>query len=206
MPLKRRAAPRAEIMGWDGSDWQRILVESSTNPNLRVVRYDGSTKLATHAGNTDTMGGGGYGEQVSAFNAAWGGTYWERWRNNTEVTVLASATRTASGNSADQTNYNARGIILFINVTAVSGTSPTLEVRLQVKDPISGSYINYAASVQITTTGDYLTVCYPAATREYDATKIDAWDLPLPRTWRVNYAIGGTNPSFTFSVGAMYIV
>jgi len=45
MPLKRRAAPRAEIMGWDGSAWQRLPVESSANPNLRTAIYSGPARL-----------------------------------------------------------------------------------------------------------------------------------------------------------------
>jgi len=206
MPLKRRAAPRAETMIWDGSAWQKALAESATYPNLRVIPYCSGTALASSGWATDAVGGQNVVMKVAALNRAFSGSQWNRWRNNTEATVLPSATRTASGNSADQTNYNAKGVILYIDVTAVSGTSPTLDVYITVKDPITGKYKGAAKSVTISSADEYFLICYPGATRKYDATLDEVWDIPVPRTWRVHYAIGGTNPSFTFSIGAMYIV
>jgi len=139
-----------------------------------------------------------------AYQHLFNGTNWDRERGNTAITILASGARTTPGASSDQTNHNARGIILIVNVTAVSGTAPTLDVDVEAKDPVSGNYVVIASMTQITTTGTYIIVLYPGAID--DQAKVDNQGLPLPRTWRVAYAIGGTTPSFTFSVGGMYIV
>jgi len=205
MPLQRRAAPRAETMIWDGSKWQKALAESATYPNLRVGTFcaDRScTEYNTVSDALTTVHGATYG---IACKYGFGGTYWERWRNNTAATVLASATRTTSGASSDQTNFNARGIIVFVKVTAVSGTSPTLDVAVQAKDPTTGYYKDILRIPQFTTTGTLTGVLYPGAT---DAAALFEAEnnVPLPRKWRIGYTIGGTNPSFTFSVGVSYIV
>ena len=123
---------------------------------------------------------------------------------NHELTVLASAARTATANSSDMENRAARGVRLFLNVSAVSGTTPTLDVKVQVKDPISDTYIDLpnAAFAQKTTTGsDELTI-YPGVTTAANR----AVSTALSQKWRVVATIGGTTPSFTFSVAAAYIV
>lgn len=122
---------------------------------------------------------------------------------NAEATVLASAVRTATANSADQVNRFARGVRLFLNITAASGTAPTLDIKVQTKDPVSGVYLDLPGAVfaQKTTTGsDDLTV-YPGVAETANETVSDA----LSRTWRVVATIAGTTPSFTFSVGAAYL-
>ena len=47
---------------------------------------------------------------------------WDRFRNNAEITLLESATRNSDTASPYQTNYNARGVVIYLNVTAVPGT------------------------------------------------------------------------------------
>jgi len=209
MPLKRRAAPRAEIMGWDGSAWQRLQVESSTYPNLKVTLFQEGRQPEVRASNIDGVGAGAYALNVRTFLHGFNGTNWDRWRNNTEVTVLPSATRTAGGVSPDQTNFNARGVVIYLNITAVSGTFAAgegLNIHIDFKDPVSGEYPQVTPDIgPYTTTGLRCIVVYPGATdvRGYFPTEND---VPLPRTWRVHYGITGTTPSFTFSVGASYVV
>src|SRR5579871_3766078 len=60
---------------------------------------------------------------------------------NQDMTLLASAARTATTNSAPQTNQNARGVLVYLNVTAASGTGG-LRLAVQAQDPVSGNYIN----------------------------------------------------------------
>jgi len=209
MPLKRRAAPRAEIMGWDGSAWQRLPVESSTNPNLRIALYDGTDRANITTINTDGLGTARNALDIAGFKHGFNESTWDRWRNNAEVTVLASATRTASGVSSNQTNYNARGVIVWVNVTAVSGTFAAGEglfIAVSGRDPVSGVFSWVAPRIgPYTTTGFHKIVIYPGATDTGGQFTTEN-DIPLPRTWRVSYTITGTNPSFTFSVGASYIV
>ena len=104
----------------------------------------------------------------------------------------ASSAKTATGNSASAlTNASARNALFAVNVTAASGTTPTLVVKVQVQDPVSSTWIDLpgAASASITATGAYLIT----------ATN-------LPRTYRLAWTIGGTSPSFTFSVGLIPII
>jgi len=205
MPLQRRAAPRAEIMGWDGSKWQKLLVQSATYPNLRVSLYESGSLASVTTPSDDARSQYIMGLWQLATKHGFNETGWDRWRNNTEAAILASGTRTVTGNSSDQRNYNARGITLFIDVTAVSGTSPTLDIYVQGKDPVTGKYFNIAKSVTITSVQATGLIVYPGVTDVF--AMVDAEnDVPLPRTWRIRYVIGGTNPSFTFSVGGMYIV
>jgi len=209
MPLKRRAAPRAEIMGWDGSAWQRILVESSANPNLRVAVYDGTNKMAVAAGDVGDNASMGLGSYVKAPKWAFNESRWDRWRNNTEKTVLPSGTRTFTTNSATQINWNARGAIIWVNVTAVSGTFAAgegLTILIQGRDPVTAAFRTIGPTLgPMTTTGAREMLIYPGCTDVAGRIAVEN-DIPLPREWRVRCEITGTNPSFTFSVGASYIV
>jgi Flp pilus assembly protein TadG len=106
-----------------------------------------------------------------------------------ETALLASAARTASGNSQtmpyDVKPY--REAVFFLNVSAKSGTNPTLDVKIQTKDPISGQWsdlVSFAQAADVTT--EMKTV--PAG---------------LGSAIAVSYTIAGGSPSFTFSVGAV---
>lgn len=118
-------------------------------------------------------------------------------------TVFADAARTASANSADYNNYGYRGVTLVVMADTKTGTSPTLDLKVQGKDPVSGEYydIHGAAFAQITdnlTAARYLTV-YPGVAETSGQTVSDV----LPKTWRVVSTIGGTStPGYTYSVSA----
>jgi len=209
MPLKRRAAPRAEMMGWDGSTWQRLPVESAANPNLRVKLYHRDTGAFVYGGTMDGRAATDMGLVTQTFLYGFNGSRWDRWRNNTEKTVLPSGTRTASGNSADQTNYNARGVMTWINVTAVSGSFAAgegLKIVIEAKDPTSGAYWLLSPEIgPYTTTGVREILVYPGCTDTAGYFESEN-DIPLPRTWKIYYDITGTDPSFEFSVGVSYVV
>jgi len=209
VPLKRRAAPRAEIMGWDGSAWQKLPVESATYPNLRVRLFHGGTGTNVFGAGGDARSNTNNPFLTESWLMGFNGSSWDRWRNNIPYTLLPSATRTASGYSADQVNYNARGVILWLYISAVSGTFATgegLRIRILGKDITSGRYGALTDWIGPYTIVTFRTLaCYPGA-RNVQGVLDGANDLPLPRIWRVQYDITGTNPSFTFSVGASYIV
>lgn len=120
-------------------------------------------------------------------------------RSNVEGTVLASAARTATTNSADFTNINAKGVRLFINVTAVTA-DPSVVFTLEVKDPISSTYTAILTSAAITGTGHTVLTAYPGATAAANVTV----SMPLSRTWRVT-ATHADSDSITYSVGYSYI-
>lgn len=136
---------------------------------------------------------------VEGRNALFNGTTWDRQRGNTELTLLASAARTATTASADQTNYNARGLHVAINVSAI-GTS-NLTVTVQGKDPISGTYYTLLAGANITTTGINILKIYPGITAVANGSAADI----LPRTFRVN-CVKGDGSSWTYSVSASLVI
>ena len=120
------------------------------------------------------------------------------------LTIETSAARTTTANGTTITHASGRGALFCINVTAASGTTPTLVVQLQVQDPVSTSWIDVtpAATPTITGTGlTMLTVC-PGISESANSRVAQG----LPRVFRFRWTIGGTTPSFTFSIGAQYLI
>ena len=127
------------------------------------------------------------------------GATWDRERNNSNQTVEASAARTASVAGATVTNFNSSGAVVTINVTAVSGTTPTLVGKLQFSPDNGGTWFDYdskTVTATISAIGTYILKIYPGLTAE---VANGAVGLPVPRTFRMYYTIGGTTPSFTFA-------
>ena len=112
-----------------------------------------------------------------------------------------SAAKTASFNGADVENKGHRGLTLFLDVTAVAGTSPTLDIKLQAKDPTSGKYFDVPGAVfaQMTATGQAMLTLYPGIGETADVSVSDI----LPGLFRFAATIGGSaGQSLTFSLGA----
>lgn len=99
------------------------------------------------------------------------------------VTLLASAARTATASAAGVAGFAAaNNLVLQLDVTAASGTLPTLDVVVQ--DTIDNTnYSTIATFAQKITTG----------------REVIRLATPFTDTLRVVYTIGGTTPSFTFS-------
>jgi hypothetical protein len=132
-----------------------------------------------------------------------GATY-DLQRGNTQGTLLASAARTSSTSSPDQTNHNAKGVVLILNVTAVSGTGG-LVVRFYGKDPVSGgSYQLSADPPAITAAGVYAFELYPAISSATGSIK-QAISSILPRTWMAQVATVDAT-SYTYSLSNSLIL
>jgi hypothetical protein len=130
---------------------------------------------------------------------------WDRARNNYNLNLDTSSARTTSANGATGTNHNARGAEIFVNVTAVSGTTPTLAVRLQ--ESYDGTNFRDVdttnlQTASITANGIYKLVVYPGLPTAANASLNGV----LPRTFRLAWTIGGTTPSFTFATYVNFIV
>lgn len=124
----------------------------------------------------------------------------DRQRNNYEETVLASAARTALVDSADLVNYNARGVVVVIDATALSAT-PSVTFTIQGKSSLGSDYYTILASAAIVGTGQTILRVYPGITA---AANLSVSDV-LPRIWRVSVAVGDAD-SLTYSVSANYIL
>lgn len=177
------------------------LANTSTNPVC--------VQLSDAAGNVPGLIGSGEGQNPPRLVPAWvenvifNGTSWDRQRGNVETGALITHTAASAGvNGADQTNYNGRGVKVIIDVTAITGTSPTLTVTLQGKDPTSGKYFTILASAAISTVSTVVLTIFPGATASANVTANDV----LPRTFRVISVIGGTTPAVTATVAAVVVV
>lgn len=124
---------------------------------------------------------------------------------STPVTVFDSQARTVTANSTDQTNYAGLGVICLLDITAASGTTPTLDIKLQYKDtvPTVNKYVDIpaAAFAQKTATGSDSIVIYPGVAITANRSVSSA----MPRDWRAVATIGGTTPSFTFTLDCSYL-
>jgi hypothetical protein len=128
--------------------------------------------------------------------------------HNQHRAVVSSQAITANGdsntpNGAPHHNDMARGLHLVVDITAVSGTSPTLTVTIEGYDPISGKYYTILASTALNATGTTVLKVYPGLTASANAAANDI----LPKFWRVKWVIGGTaTPTVTASIAASLIL
>lgn len=117
---------------------------------------------------------------------------------NTNKTILALAAAAANGNTAGLDNPFWTGLQLGVNITAITGTTPTLTVFIDGYDDASDTWYALLTSAALSATGFTLLTVYPAATA---VANVSASQV-LPKTWRVRYAIAGTTPAVTATIGA----
>ncbi len=98
--------------------------------------------------------------------------------------VIELSARTTSGNSDNMRTSSGESIRCQLNVSAVAGTAPTLDVT--VEDSVDGG-------ATFNPIGNF--------TRKTTAGReVINITTPFSETLRVSWSIAGTNPSFTFSV------
>lgn len=110
----------------------------------------------------------------------------DQYTRGQDVTVLASGTVTATGNSAGADVGGAGTLRAQVQVSAASGTSPSLTVTIQT------SHDNGATDPWRTAGAAYGALT-AAGNSPYQAMVVD-------RYVRVAYTVAGTTPSITFSV------
>lgn len=161
----------------------------------QLVVRDSSTQRVVISANKHGQAADTGLSTIAVLETVFNGTSFDSVRNNAVGTLLASAARTATVSSADQTNFNARGVRVRINVSSVTDT-PSITVAVEEKDSISGNYVAILTSAAITTTGQKTTlVVYPGIAASANVKADD----PLPRTWRVTVTHGDAD-SITYSV------
>lgn len=167
----------------------------------RVELFNGSDNAAVATFNTSVDGRGTaiLGLGVIPFPHNFNGTTWDRQRNNTGETVLASAARTTAFDGPDMVNYNARGLHLVIDITTF--TAGSITITIQGKDPVSGKYYNILTSAALAAVATTVLRVYPNATI---AANLSINDV-LPRVWRVTVAVADAT-SFTYSIGANLVL
>jgi hypothetical protein len=161
-----------------------------------------------------TNGGNGLlGIYPFTYNGSVTPNSWDRLRGVTsESNTIDTGTFSATFNGATRTNNNSRGCKAYIVLGTVSGTSPTLSVQVQESLDSGTTWYNVGpASGNLTATGNTLSLMiYPTnfsqtpgatpANLTTGATQTLMLNMPLGRTWRLVYTIGGTTPSFQISL------
>lgn len=103
-------------------------------------------------------------------------------------TLQASGAQTSSNNGFAVDVGFSRELIVFLNVTAFSGTTPTLDVKIQTSDDGGTTWYDVPSGAFTQKTGT--------------GTQMLAFTA-FGDTVRCVSTIGGTNPSFTYAVKAV---
>lgn len=181
------------------------LADNSTNPTTPMVGAcalvyrsggPGWYRLLAAEGVTD----GNTGTQfATSANHNYNNSNYDRQRNNYEVTILASASRTTAQSGSDQTNFNHRGIIVVVDITVY--TAGSLTITISAKDSLSGKYKALLTSSALAAAATTQLIVYPGATVAANL----AVSVPLPRVWKIDVAVGDAT-AITYSIGANYIL
>lgn len=105
-----------------------------------------------------------------------------------QTTLHPSGAEIATVTGSDVDIEPLKAANFYLDVTAVSGTTPTLDVKIQEKDPVSGKYFDLVSFTQVT-----------AVITQRKNYGSGAGEL-LGKVIRFVATIGGTTPSFTFSL------
>ena len=118
-------------------------------------------------------------------------------RTKAQTTILnkASAAHTSSGDFGDLAVSTCRRIAVDINITAVSGTSPTIQFFIDRKDA-NGFYYNIWSSNTVSASTPISTTIGAFA----------AINQALGSTVKLRWTITGTSPNFTFSASVIGII
>lgn len=188
---------------FDGTNWDRArgaVAGPAGGTGYQLVALAPAFSIGDGASGRGAMDAAGNAVYVATANGTYNGATWDRQRGNVEGTLLASAARVANADSAIQTNHNARGVALFLNVS-VWGGAGSLTVSIRGVDPVSAVAKTIAQFTAVTAADLFPLTLYPGAT----AGAGQSISGVLPRTWwvRVSPADG---TSHTYSVGYSLIV
>ena len=122
---------------------------------------------------------------------------------DTELGTLITHTAASTGVSSPIfPTHQSRGIVVFVNVTALTGTTPSLTVT--IKGCIDGSATatyTLLASAAITATGLTVLTVYPTMAASANSVAQNS----TPAFTRIDTVIGGTTPAVTATVSAVLL-
>ena len=144
------------------------------------------------------------GAALTVFNE----TTWDRLRGTTHTLIMASAARNSGATSAAQVNYNARGLLLIIDVTANPAGGETLLMSIHGRT-LAGAPTGalHFRSIPATNAvyGMFVGPGFSDAVAAAANTKLA---VGFPRNWHVYTlpSVTGTGHEWTFSVEAAMLV
>jgi hypothetical protein len=136
---------------------------------------------------------------------AWNGQSFDSAPGIVNGTLAASAARTTTWLSANQTNPGTVGVMVFVNVTAIGG-SASLQMKFRPQDQLSGQDLGINVGNAITATlgtAAYMFVIHPSIPTS-PGNFYSTLQAPVPRIWTVQL-VAATNDSVTYSVSYSYL-
>lgn len=191
-PTNGQSNVQGVVLQQSADGYNALPVNSAYPLPVTLTGGGGSTTPSDSFANPTTA------STTSSLVSTWNPTasVWERSTSNLDLSILASAARSASANSADITNYSHSCVHVVLNATVLTATSVTLTI--QGKDAVSGSYYTILAGGAVATAGTNVYKVCPGITSAASSSS----DV-MPRTWRVSIAQTGTTA--TYSVGASLV-
>lgn len=189
----------------DNADGVAVVTGGQNGALLRTLAqlagFNGTTfdRLRSGPDNADALAVSGAGIlRAMSEGMLYNGASFDRARSNQDNITLANlVASSANSNSADQTNVNGRGLILVVNVTAVTGN---IQFTIQGKDPVSGVYYTILQSATLSSTATTILRVYPGLTASANLIVSDL----LPRTWRLLWTI--TTGPVTVTAGGIVLL
>lgn len=198
----------ARSYGYNGTTWDRLRTKGTGGyQGVSLVRSSDGLEVSI-VGDAD-----GVSQTTSlhahARNYTYNGATWDRLRGNTDwFTLLASAARTAATSSPVQTNHNAKGALLELDITANPGGTDVLYIGLYFAGVSSGSAAAITFTTPAATNGKFYLAVYPGmpAATSFAATATGQFKTGVvPRNW---YGVVGHTPagsSWTYALSACYL-
>lgn len=146
------------------------------------LMFDGTNWQTIKTANAGTDASSGT-NQLSVGSDIYNGSNWDRQRSNTSVVVVAAGT-TSTQTAVAVTTYNARSLVLAINITAGAGT---LTVAINGVTT-SGYTYPILTSTALTGIADNTMRVFPGATPATNTAANDA----LPRSLQITYSVTGS--------------
>ena len=133
------------------------------------------------------------------------------WPGSATGTAVLNVT--ASGNTGEIYEFASYDqAIITVEVSAVTGTTPTLDIYIDELNPATRNWTQIDKFKQITAVtstpvrrllnGSSVPITYPASG---DGSVSDGTTNPFGECLRVRWVVGGTTPNFTFTCSAMLI-
>lgn len=117
---------------------------------------------------------------------------------NSNVQLATLAAVAVAPVIAPMPNPVCRGVKVVVDVTNLTGTTPSLTVTIRGVDPMSKKVYTILASAALTANGTVVLTVYPGLVAAANLTVNDV----LPALWDVLLTIGGTTPAITATIAA----
>lgn len=191
---------RASAVSNNGTDFQ--IGAATPQAAFQPLVYDATNFKVISSARQAADGADGSFAPTSApilFN----GATFDRQYSYRQGTLLASAARTSAAQTANQSSFGLKNLLLFLNVTVASGTGG-LTLRLYAVDPASGNNVQINAEpTVITATGlyGYMIGAGASAAGVTGTTHVQQFTAsPAPATWFA-YVAANDSSSYTYSLG-----